>query len=128
MSKLFMDAVFRSVPMSDDSAVNLKKSVIAEDVAELVKYLKRLYSQIAHDDHAAAMRLNMSLAVLKDKRSEAARMLRDAYGIVHMDDSTSRMRKAVEGKDLKTAADVLDSLLKNSGQAEVVRLKVNEGF
>jgi hypothetical protein len=88
----------------------------------------RLYSRIAYDDHAAAKRLSMFIAIAQDPGAEVTRLIGQAVGSGAIVDETEKMARAVNENDHGKALALMDSLLKRSGQGKEIRLKLNESF
>jgi hypothetical protein len=128
MSQLFIDNLFPSAVEAGQAAIRLREHAAGGDVPAMVGDFMRLFSKIAYDDHSAAKRLSMFIAIAQDPGAEVTRLIGQALGGGAIMDGTERMARAVDGKDYEGALALMDSLIKDSGQGKGIRLKLNEGF
>ncbi|MDR1111532.1 MAG: ATP-binding protein [Deltaproteobacteria bacterium] len=128
MSRLFIDNLFPSTLDAGQASIRLREHAASGNVPAMAQDFKRLYSRIAYDDHAAAKRLSMFIAIAQDPGAEVTRIIGRAIGSGAIMDETEKMARAVNENDHGKALALMDSLLKRSGQGKEIRLKLDESF
>ncbi|MDR1111531.1 MAG: PD-(D/E)XK nuclease domain-containing protein, partial [Deltaproteobacteria bacterium] len=86
------------------------------------------YSNLAYDDHAAAKRLALFIALANDQKAEVTRLMEPAFGRRAILELARKITKAVDKNKYQEAISIMDDLIANSGQGEKIRIKLNESF
>jgi hypothetical protein len=128
MSRLFIDNLFPSTLDAGQASIRLEEHVADGDVAAIVGDFKRLYSRIAYDDHAAAKRLSMFIAISRDQRAELTRLLESSFESYAIMEKTDQIMEAVSGNDYERAFSIMDSFFSGGGHGKEIRLKFSESF
>jgi hypothetical protein len=128
MSRLFVDNLFPSEAGAGKASIDLRKHVENGDVSAIVDDIMILYSSLAYDDHAAAKRLSMFIAIASDQKSEVARLMEPALGRRAILEMTRKMLKAMDENKHGNAISIMDDLIANSSKRKEIRIKLNESF
>ncbi|MDR1110492.1 MAG: ATP-binding protein [Deltaproteobacteria bacterium] len=128
MSRLFIDNLFPSTLDAGQASIRLREHVADGDVAAIVGDFRRLYSRIAYDDHAAAKRLSLFIAISRDQRAELTRLLESSFESYAIMEKTDQIMEAVSGNDYGRAFSIMDSFFLGGGHGKEIRLKFNESF
>ncbi|MDR1109594.1 MAG: ATP-binding protein, partial [Deltaproteobacteria bacterium] len=128
MSRLFIDNLFSSTVEAGQASIRLEEHVAAGDVPAIVDDIMILYSNLAYDDHAAAKRLSMFIALANDQKAEVTRLMEPALGRSAVLGMTKRIIRAMDRNKHEEAFSIMDDLIDNSGQGKEIRIKLNESF
>ncbi|MDR1110796.1 MAG: PD-(D/E)XK nuclease domain-containing protein, partial [Deltaproteobacteria bacterium] len=128
MSRLFIDNLFPSTVEAGQASLRLEEHVAEGDVPAIVDDIMILYSNLAYDDHAAAKRLSMFIALANDQKAEVTRLLEPAFGRRAILETTKKMTRAVDGDRYQEAISIMEHFIANSGQDKEIRMKLNESF
>jgi hypothetical protein len=128
MSRLSIDNLFTSTVEAGQASIRLEEHVAGGDVPAFVDDIMILYSNLAYDDHAAAKRLALFIALANDKTAEVTRLMEPAFGRRAILDLTRKMTRAVDRNKHGEAFSIMDDLIENSGQGKEIHIKLNESF
>jgi hypothetical protein len=80
MARLFVDNIFKSELNTHKASIELVNNIKNSNIPEIISNFIRFYSSITYDDHINKVKINMFLAMTKNKQSEVVQHLNNVLG------------------------------------------------